>query len=54
MRDGVLISSLNAQNPIVSNAENVLSCRSFSGWIGDWDYAMNILVYILMQIFDAD
>jgi hypothetical protein len=49
MQDRVLISSLNAQNLIVSNAENVPSCRSFSGWIGDRGCAMNVFVDILLQ-----
>jgi hypothetical protein len=49
MRDRVLISSLNVQNPIISNVENVLSCRSDSGWIGGRDYAMNIFFDILLK-----
>jgi hypothetical protein len=48
MQDQVLISSLNAQNLIVSNVENVTSCRSFSGWIGDWGHTMNILFDTLL------
>jgi hypothetical protein len=44
MWDQVLISSLNAQNPIVSNVKNVLSCHSFSGWIGNRGHDMNIFV----------
>jgi hypothetical protein len=49
MRDRVLISSLNLQNPIVFNAENVPLCLSFSGWIGDRDCAMNLFVDTLLQ-----
>jgi hypothetical protein len=49
MRDQVLIISLNAQNLIVSNAENVSSCHSFSGWIRGQDCAMKIFVDILLQ-----
>jgi hypothetical protein len=48
MRDRVLIISLNVQNLIVSNAENI-QCRSFIGWIGDWGCATNIFVDILLQ-----
>ena len=49
MQDLVLIISLNAQNLIVSNVENIPSCRSFSGWIRDRGDAMNIFVDVLLQ-----
>jgi hypothetical protein len=48
MQDHVLISSLNSQNTIVSNVENISSCRSFSGWIGDQGHAMNIFIDTLL------
>jgi len=49
MRGRVLIISLNVQNLIVSNAENISPCQPFSGWIGDQGHAMNIFVDILLQ-----
>jgi hypothetical protein len=49
MQDWILISSLNGQNMIVSNAKIVPSCRSFSGWIGDRGCATNVFVSSLLQ-----
>jgi hypothetical protein len=53
MRDQVLIISLNVQNLIVSNVENVPSCYSFSGWIVGQDYAMKIFIDTPYKISDT-
>jgi hypothetical protein len=49
MWDWALTSSLNVQNFIVSNVENIPSFFSFNWWIRDQDCVVKILVDILLK-----